>query len=174
MYVYRLESIDRVSVRNHDGLPYLSIDVDDHHHSYHRRCLSRKYRYQVCKVMHDHIFLVLVALHLTHLLDFLLLSLTSIKSTFSPLFCILELFGLAVTLSWIYLRVDLPSPAACRMGLLLVVVGLSINLSALVVKNYRIYRIFNSVSVINHAVSNRYLLRVVTIPVVITIVRFLE
>ncbi|KAF8943575.1 hypothetical protein BGZ47_005290 [Haplosporangium gracile] len=88
----------------------------------------------------------------------------------SPLFCILELFGLAVTLSWIYLWVDLPSPATCRMGLLLVVVGLSINLSALVVKNYRIYRIFNSVSVINHAVSNRYLLRVVTIPVVITII----
>ncbi|KAF9142503.1 hypothetical protein BG015_000807, partial [Linnemannia schmuckeri] len=91
-----------------------------------------------------------------------------IKSA-SPLFCILELFGLAVTLSWIYLRVDLPSPATCRMGMLLVVVGLSINLSALVVKNYRIYRIFNSVSVINHAVSNRYLLRVITIPVVITI-----
>lgn len=89
----------------------------------------------------------------------------------SPLFCILELFGLAVTLSWIYLRVDQPSKATCRMGLLLVVVGLSINLSALVVKNYRIYRIFNSVSVINHAVSNRCLLRVVTIPVVITIVR---
>ncbi|KAG0294102.1 hypothetical protein BGZ96_001789 [Linnemannia gamsii] len=92
-----------------------------------------------------------------------------IKSA-SPLFCTLELFGLAVTLSWIYLRVDLPSPVACRMGLSLVVVGLSINLSALVVKNYRIYRIFNSVSVINHAVSNRYLLRVVTIPVVITII----
>ncbi|KAG0075959.1 hypothetical protein BGZ90_009314, partial [Linnemannia elongata] len=92
-----------------------------------------------------------------------------IKSA-SPLFCILELFGLAVTLSWIYLRVGQPSQATCRMGLLLVVVGLSINLSALVVKNYRIYRIFNSVSVINHAVSNRYLLRVVSIPVVISII----
>ncbi|KAF9137682.1 hypothetical protein BGX30_009999, partial [Mortierella sp. GBA39] len=92
-----------------------------------------------------------------------------IKSA-SPLFCILELFGLAVTLSWIYVRVDQPSEATCRMGLLLIVVGLSINLSALVVKNYRIYRIFNSVSAINHAVSNRYLLRVVTIPVVITLI----
>lgn len=104
-------------------------------------------------------------------LDFRSLSFTFFRlPSFSPLFCILELFGLAVTLSWIYLRVDQPSNASCRMGLLLVVVGLSINLSALVVKNYRIYRIFNSVSVINHAVSNRYLLRVVTIPVVITIV----
>ncbi|KAF9083653.1 hypothetical protein BGX23_011243, partial [Mortierella sp. AD031] len=92
-----------------------------------------------------------------------------IKSA-SPLFCILELFGLAITLSWIYFRVDLPSPTTCRMGLTLVVVGLTINLSALVVKNYRIYRIFNSVRVINHAVSNRYLLRVVAIPVFITII----
>jgi hypothetical protein len=51
-----------------------------------------------------------------------------------------------------------------------VITGLTINLSALVVKNYRIYRIFNSVSIINHAVSNKYLLRVVAIPVIITLV----
>ncbi|KAF9135679.1 hypothetical protein BGW39_001078 [Mortierella sp. 14UC] len=38
------------------------------------------------------------------------------------------------------------------------------------VKNYLIYRIFNSVRVINHAVSNRYLLRVVAVPVFITII----
>lgn len=94
----------------------------------------------------------------------------SLLNIFSPLFCILELIGLALTISWIYLRADVPSPGICRVGLLLVVVGLTINLSALVVKNYRIYRIFNSVSIINHAVSNKYLLRVVAIPVIITLV----
>ncbi|KAI1306455.1 hypothetical protein EDD11_004747 [Mortierella claussenii] len=91
-----------------------------------------------------------------------------IKSA-SPVFCILELCGLALTLSWIYLRSGVPSGGVCRVGLTISVVGLTVNLSALVVKNYRIYRIFNAVSVINHAVSNRYLLRVVAIPVVITL-----
>ncbi|KAF9429570.1 hypothetical protein BGZ94_010276 [Podila epigama] len=91
-----------------------------------------------------------------------------IKSA-SPLFCVLELVGAAMTLSWIYLRIDTPSDNVCRIGLMLIVVGLTINLSALVVKNYRIYRIFNSVSVINHAVSNKYLLRVVALPVILTL-----
>ncbi|KAF9986010.1 hypothetical protein BGZ75_002308 [Mortierella antarctica] len=92
-----------------------------------------------------------------------------IKSA-SPLFCVLELVGLAITLSWVFYRTDVPSAGTCRMGMMVVVVGLTINLSALVVKNYRIYRIFNSVTVINHAVSNNYLLRVVAVPVVITLI----
>ncbi|KAI7827491.1 7 transmembrane sweet-taste receptor of 3 GCPR-domain-containing protein [Gamsiella multidivaricata] len=92
-----------------------------------------------------------------------------IKSA-SPLFCILELCGLALTVSWIYFRGGVPAPGVCRVGLLVPVIGLTINLSALVVKNYRIYRIFNSVSIINHAVSNHYLLRVVAMPVVITFI----
>ncbi|KAF8979831.1 hypothetical protein BGZ46_004985 [Entomortierella lignicola] len=86
----------------------------------------------------------------------------------SPLFCILELCGLAMTLSWIFFRGGVPTEGVCRSGLMVTVVGLTINLSALVVKNYRIYRIFNSVSIINHTVSNRYLLRVVAVPVIIT------
>ncbi|KAF9956215.1 hypothetical protein BGZ72_002935 [Mortierella alpina] len=92
-----------------------------------------------------------------------------IKSA-SPLFCVLELIGLAVTLSWVFYRTDIPSAGVCRMGMTVVVVGLTINLSALVVKNYRIYRIFNSVTVINYAVSNKYLLRVVALPVIITLI----
>ncbi|KAF9393247.1 hypothetical protein CPC16_002475 [Podila verticillata] len=92
-----------------------------------------------------------------------------IKSA-SPLFCVLELFGTSMTLSWIYLQVDAPTDGVCRTGLMLISVGLTINLSALVVKNYRIYRIFNSASVINHAVSNKYLVRVVTFPVIITLI----
>ncbi|KAG9325377.1 hypothetical protein KVV02_004152 [Mortierella alpina] len=92
-----------------------------------------------------------------------------IKSA-SPLFCVLELVGLAITLSWVFYRTDVPSAGTCRMGMMVVVVGLTINLSALVVKNYRIYRIFNSVTVINHAVSNNYLLRVVAVPVIITLI----
>ncbi|KAG0028779.1 hypothetical protein BGZ81_004427 [Podila clonocystis] len=91
-----------------------------------------------------------------------------IKSA-SPLFCVLELIGISVTLCWIYLRIDAPSDAVCRLGHMLIITGLTINLSALVVKNYRIYRIFNSASVINHAVSNMYLLRVVSFPVIITL-----
>ncbi|KAF9318440.1 hypothetical protein BG006_003193, partial [Podila minutissima] len=91
-----------------------------------------------------------------------------IKSA-SPLFCVLELLGILVTLCWIYLRVDAPGDAVCRLGLMPIIIGLTINLSALVVKNYRIYRIFNSASVINHAVSNMYLLRVVSFPVIITL-----
>ncbi|KAF9283651.1 hypothetical protein BGZ68_005235, partial [Mortierella alpina] len=92
-----------------------------------------------------------------------------IKSA-SPLFCVLELIGLAITLSWVFYRTDVPTAGVCKMGMTVVVVGLTINLSALVVKNYRIYRIFNSVTVINHAVSNNYLLRVVAIPVTITLI----
>ncbi|KAF9951611.1 hypothetical protein BGZ70_000907, partial [Mortierella alpina] len=67
-------------------------------------------------------------------------------------------------------RTDVPTAGVCKMGMTVVVVGLTINLSALVVKNYRIYRIFNSVTVINHAVSNNYLLRVVALPVIITLI----
>ncbi|KAF9181892.1 hypothetical protein BGZ51_005125 [Haplosporangium sp. Z 767] len=59
---------------------------------------------------------------------------------------------------------------SARIGMMPLILGLTINLSALVVKNYRIYRIFNSISVINHAVSNKYLLRVVTVPVAITLI----
>ncbi|KAF8935822.1 hypothetical protein BGZ52_002741 [Haplosporangium bisporale] len=93
-----------------------------------------------------------------------------ILSMARPLFCVLELFGTSMTLSWIYLQVDAPTDGVCRTGLMLISVGLTINLSALVVKNYRIYRIFNSASVINHAVSNKYLVRVVTFPVIITLI----
>ncbi|KAG0256274.1 hypothetical protein BG011_004642 [Mortierella polycephala] len=74
-----------------------------------------------------------------------------IKSA-SPLFCILELIGLSLTLSWVFLRTRVPSPGVCRIGMMPLILGLTINLSALVVKNYRIYRIFNSISVINHAI----------------------
>ncbi|KAF8917765.1 hypothetical protein BGZ58_004995, partial [Dissophora ornata] len=65
-------------------------------------------------------------------------------------------------------RVDVPTEATCKVGATITVIGFTINLSAIVVKNYRIYRIFNSVSVINHAVSNQYLLRVTAIPVILT------
>ncbi|KAG0342662.1 hypothetical protein BG004_005625 [Podila humilis] len=91
-----------------------------------------------------------------------------IKSA-SPLFCVLELLGSGMMLLWIYIWIDIPTQATCRTWLMLVTIGLTINLSALVVKNYRIYRIFNSVSVINYAVSNKFLLRVVAFPVILTL-----
>ncbi|KAI8603788.1 periplasmic binding protein-like I [Dissophora ornata] len=90
-----------------------------------------------------------------------------IKSA-SPLFCTIELCGIALTLTYVFLRVDVPTEATCKVGATITVIGFTINLSAIVVKNYRIYRIFNSVSVINHAVSNQYLLRVTAIPVILT------
>ncbi|KAG0309282.1 hypothetical protein BGZ98_003884 [Dissophora globulifera] len=67
-------------------------------------------------------------------------------------------------------RAEVPSDGACRVGLMVTVLGLTINLSALVVKNYRIYRIFNTVSVINHAVSTQYLVRVIAIPIILTLI----
>ncbi|KAG0328841.1 hypothetical protein BGZ99_004329 [Dissophora globulifera] len=88
----------------------------------------------------------------------------------SPLFCILELTGLLLTLSFLFFRAEVPSDGACRVGLMVTVLGLTINLSALVVKNYRIYRIFNTVSVINHAVSTQYLVRVISIPIILTLI----
>ncbi|KAF9977381.1 hypothetical protein BGZ73_006128 [Actinomortierella ambigua] len=89
-----------------------------------------------------------------------------IKSA-SPLFCVLELFGMFLPLIWVCIRLVTPTDGICRMGITLLVVGLTINVSALATKNYRIYRIFNSASRINHAVSNRYLLQVISIPVVL-------
>ncbi|KAG0241185.1 hypothetical protein BGW41_006178 [Actinomortierella wolfii] len=83
----------------------------------------------------------------------------------SPTFCICELLGILFVAIWCLLYVGIPNEASCIAQMFLVPVGATLLVGSLTVKNYRIYRIFNSVGFSNEAIQTRLLMRYVFVSV---------
>ncbi|KAF9948182.1 Metabotropic glutamate receptor 8 [Mortierella alpina] len=77
----------------------------------------------------------------------------------SPVFCVLELVGIILTSSVIPLRFSIRSDAICVLYPMISIGGITLLLSAIVVKNVRVYKIFNNVYCNKYTISNRDLLK---------------
>ncbi|KAF9567491.1 hypothetical protein EC968_003215 [Mortierella alpina] len=77
----------------------------------------------------------------------------------SPVFLALELLGIILTCSAIPLRFSLRSDSICVLYPMISVGGITLLLSAIVVKNVRIYKIFNNVYCNKYTISNQDLLK---------------
>ncbi|KAF9546684.1 hypothetical protein EC957_009444 [Mortierella hygrophila] len=77
----------------------------------------------------------------------------------SPTFCLCELLGILLIMIWCTLHIGIPSMAMCIAQSFILPIGVTLLVGSLTIKNYRIYRIFNSVTVMNQAFQTRLLLR---------------
>ncbi|KAF9290927.1 hypothetical protein BGZ68_005667 [Mortierella alpina] len=78
----------------------------------------------------------------------------------SPTFCLCELLGILLVFVWCIMMVGVPVTATCVTQSLLLSIGITLLAGSLTIKNYRIYRIFNSVNVANQAFQTRLLLQI--------------
>ncbi|KAG0357176.1 hypothetical protein BG005_003840 [Podila minutissima] len=85
----------------------------------------------------------------------------------SPTFCICELLGILLIYKWCILHVGIPTTATCIATGILLAIGTTLLAGSLTIKNYRIYRIFNSVTMSNQAFQTHHLLRFVLLAVVL-------
>ncbi|KAG0096777.1 hypothetical protein BGZ93_004007 [Podila epicladia] len=77
----------------------------------------------------------------------------------SAFFCVLELVGIIIGYTVVPMRIGNFSDFTCSALSIILTLGLSILLGSLVVKNLRIYRIFNNVFQSKYAISDRKLFR---------------
>ncbi|KAF9338327.1 hypothetical protein BG006_005309 [Podila minutissima] len=77
----------------------------------------------------------------------------------SAFFCVLELVGIMIGYAVVPMRIGTFSDFSCAALSIILTLGLSILLGSLVVKNLRIYRIFNNVFQSKYAISDRKLFR---------------
>ncbi|KAG9071059.1 hypothetical protein KI688_008602 [Linnemannia hyalina] len=77
----------------------------------------------------------------------------------SPTFCLCELLGILLIMIWCALHIGIPDMAMCIVQNFILPIGVTLLVGSLTIKNYRIYRIFNSVTVMNQAFQTRLLLR---------------
>ncbi|KAG0089092.1 hypothetical protein BGZ92_005307 [Podila epicladia] len=85
----------------------------------------------------------------------------------SPTFCICELLGILLIFIWCILHVGPPTAVTCATTGILLAIGITLLAGSLTIKNYRIYRIFNSVTMSNQAFQTHHLLRFVLLVVVL-------
>ncbi|CAO3573178.1 unnamed protein product [Mortierella alpina] len=88
----------------------------------------------------------------------------------SPTFCLCELLGILLVFVWCIMMVGIPKTATCVTQSLLLPFGITLLAGSLTIKNYRIYRIFNSVNVANQAFQTRLLLRFVVLAVLLALI----
>ncbi|KAF9958840.1 hypothetical protein BGZ72_010822 [Mortierella alpina] len=88
----------------------------------------------------------------------------------SPTFCLCELLGMLLVFVWCITMVGIPKTAICMTQSLLLPFGITLLAGSLTIKNYRIYRIFNSVNVANQAFQTRLLLRFVALAVLLSLI----
>ncbi|KFH65460.1 hypothetical protein MVEG_08938 [Podila verticillata NRRL 6337] len=84
----------------------------------------------------------------------------------SAFFCVLELLGIIIGYSVVPMRIGNFSNASCSALAIVLTLGLSVLLGSLVVKNLRIYRIFNNVFQNKYAISDMKLFRQLVVIVV--------
>lgn len=84
----------------------------------------------------------------------------------SALFCVLELLGIMIGYSVVPMRIGNFSNASCSALSIVLTLGLSVLLGSLVVKNLRIYRIFNNVFQNKYVISDMKLFRQLMVIVV--------
>ncbi|KAK3846161.1 MAG: hypothetical protein J3R72DRAFT_516456 [Linnemannia gamsii] len=77
----------------------------------------------------------------------------------SPTFCLCELLGIMLVMIWCTLHIGIPTEALCIAQSFVLPIGVTLLAGSLTIKNYRIYRIFNSMTVMNQAFQTRLLLR---------------
>ncbi|KAG0202822.1 Metabotropic glutamate receptor 8 [Mortierella sp. GBA30] len=77
----------------------------------------------------------------------------------SPVFCVLELVGIIMTCLVIPLAASIHSDPICSVYPMVALGGITLLLSAIVVKNMRIYKIFNNIYCNKYAISNQDLLK---------------
>ncbi|KAF9570337.1 hypothetical protein EC968_001950 [Mortierella alpina] len=113
-----------------------------------------------------------IAILLTLLSAFLVYTLRDniIIKAASPTFCLCELLGILLVFIWCIMMVGVPKTARCTTQSLLLPTGITLLAGSLTIKNYRIYRIFNSVNVANQAFQTRLLLRFVLLAVLLALI----
>ncbi|KAI8361312.1 periplasmic binding protein-like I [Mortierella sp. GBAus27b] len=92
-----------------------------------------------------------------------------IKSS-SPTFCICELFGILLLMLWCIIHIGIPNGAVCVVESLVFPIGVTFVAGSLMIKNYRIYRIFNSVTPANKTFQTRSLIRYLFLAVVLCLI----
>ncbi|ORZ27121.1 periplasmic binding protein-like I [Lobosporangium transversale] len=90
-----------------------------------------------------------------------------IKAT-SPTFCICELFGILLMMVWCILRIGIPRHGECAAEVFILPIGGAFFAGSLAIKNYRIYRIFNSVKAIKQEFQTRTLIRYLVVAVILS------
>ncbi|KAI8602561.1 periplasmic binding protein-like I [Dissophora ornata] len=88
----------------------------------------------------------------------------------SPIFCLYELFGVLLIIVWCTLHVGIPNEAVCIVQAFNLPLGVTFLAGSLTIKNYRIYRIFNSVTATNLAFQTRVLIRYLGLAVVLCLI----
>ncbi|KAF9297273.1 hypothetical protein BGZ88_010561 [Linnemannia elongata] len=86
----------------------------------------------------------------------------------SPVFCLCELMGLLLVYIWCFMHVGIPSFANCAAQAFMIPIGITLLTGSLTFKNYRIYRIFNSITVTNRIFHTGRLLKFLAVAVILT------
>lgn len=86
----------------------------------------------------------------------------------SPVFCLCELLGLLLVYIWCFMHVGIPSFANCAAQAFMIPIGITLLTGSLTFKNYRIYRIFNSITVTNRIFHTGRLLKFLAVAVILT------
>ncbi|KAI8336060.1 periplasmic binding protein-like I [Choanephora cucurbitarum] len=76
----------------------------------------------------------------------------------SPIFCYLQLTGIACTYVAVSLYLGIPNPAKCIMRQILLLNGFVLVIGSIVARNYRIYRIFQNVFTVKTSKLKSYFL----------------
>ncbi|KAG0259137.1 hypothetical protein DFQ27_004217 [Actinomortierella ambigua] len=85
----------------------------------------------------------------------------------SPYFCVLEIIGIILVYSIIIIRTGRPKMSSCIAMPLVIVLGSTLLLGSLIVKNLRIYRIFSNVYYNKYTIKNSLLARQVAVILVV-------
>ncbi|KAG0294926.1 hypothetical protein BGZ96_000163 [Linnemannia gamsii] len=88
----------------------------------------------------------------------------------SPTFCLCELLGILLVLIWCMLHIGIPRKDICIAQIFVLPIGVTLLTGSLTIKNYRVYRIFNSVTMVNQAFQTRLLLRWMALTLLICLV----
>ncbi|KAG0077041.1 hypothetical protein BGZ90_007819 [Linnemannia elongata] len=86
----------------------------------------------------------------------------------SPVFCLCELMGLLLVYIWCFMHVGIPSFSNCAAQAFMIPIGITLLTGSLTFKNYRIYRIFNSITVTNRIFHTGRLLKFLAVAVILT------
>ncbi|KAG0287473.1 hypothetical protein BGZ96_008590 [Linnemannia gamsii] len=88
----------------------------------------------------------------------------------SPVFCLFELAGLLLVYIWCVTQVGIPTFAICIARAFIFPLGVTLLTGSLTFKNYRIYRIFNSITVSNRIFHTGRLLKFLAVAVILTVI----
>ncbi|KAF9437966.1 hypothetical protein BGZ76_010336 [Entomortierella beljakovae] len=86
----------------------------------------------------------------------------------SPTFCICELLGISLLLVWCILHIGIPNKGVCYAESFVLPTGLTLLCGSLSIKSYRIYKIFNSITISNQVFHSKVLVRYLAVLVIVS------